>query len=331
MLKLKYLFENFELAKELLALYDCDAASLDEMLEYYRISSNAVYPFRKGSDPKKVCFLRFSPVEEKSIADVASEVRLIQWLVDQGYPAMKPVPMHNGKYTDVITTKWGSYNVSCFEEVPGDSLEDCEGSLALVRGYGKSLGMLHALLKTYPFSNERRDHQALLCEVRDRLIRYGAPTYMLDECDAVEKALSALPKTPDNYGMIHYDFEPDNVFYDEKTGVYSAIDFDDAIRCWYTLDIVRALDALDDVVDEALLEQAEDELLSGYREACSLSEANAQTLPLMRRFVLLKKYSTLLHVLSEPTKEEPDWLIEVKDKLNRRIAWVESVVRGEDA
>lgn len=65
MLKLKYLFENFELARKCLELYDYDEASLDQMFRYFRISSNAIYPFREGTNPKQVNFLRLSPVEEK--------------------------------------------------------------------------------------------------------------------------------------------------------------------------------------------------------------------------------------------------------------------------
>lgn len=63
MLPLKYLFENFDLAKECLKLYDHSERHLDEMLRYFRISSNAVYPF--CTENGTVCFLRLSPPEEE--------------------------------------------------------------------------------------------------------------------------------------------------------------------------------------------------------------------------------------------------------------------------
>ena len=52
MLKLEYLFENYELAREALSLWEHDEDNLEEMLGYFRISSNAVYallPGRAGS------------------------------------------------------------------------------------------------------------------------------------------------------------------------------------------------------------------------------------------------------------------------------------------
>ena len=80
MLKLKHLFENFDLARYCLAFYDHDVKNLEDMLRYFRISSNAIYPFCSNG---KICFLRLSPVEEKTVETVESEIRLIRWLQEQ--------------------------------------------------------------------------------------------------------------------------------------------------------------------------------------------------------------------------------------------------------
>ena len=77
MLKLKYLFENFALAKECIEFYEYNRETLDEMMRFFRISSNAIYPFRAGENAEKICFLRISPAEEKSFEDVVTEVELI--------------------------------------------------------------------------------------------------------------------------------------------------------------------------------------------------------------------------------------------------------------
>lgn len=45
MLKLKYLYENYDLAKSALENWEYDTDTLDEHLQNFRISSNAVYPF----------------------------------------------------------------------------------------------------------------------------------------------------------------------------------------------------------------------------------------------------------------------------------------------
>jgi hypothetical protein len=62
------------LAKELLTYWEYDLERLDEMLSYYRISSNAIYPFfQKG----KVCFLRFAPSVEKRMNNLQGELEFI--------------------------------------------------------------------------------------------------------------------------------------------------------------------------------------------------------------------------------------------------------------
>ena len=150
MLKLKYLFENFDLARKCLAFYEYDEESLDEMLSYFRISSNAIYPFRSNKDRNNVCFLRLSPSDEKTFSSVIAEIHLIQWLNEQGFSAMRPVAMKTEDFAREIHTEWGSFNVSCFAKVPGNSLEDIPCDLSIVKGYGQLLGRLHAKTKKYP-------------------------------------------------------------------------------------------------------------------------------------------------------------------------------------
>ena len=326
MLKLKYLFENFEQAKECLKLYDVEEESINEMFTYFRISSNAIYPFREKSKGK-VCFLRVSPVEEKSYADVQSEIHLIEWLIEQNFPAMKPYPMKEGSLSKQIKTQWGTVNVSCFEAVFGETLEDINGTPELAYGYGKTLGLLHRKLMDYPFTSERKNHNELLEEIYNRLVLYHAPDYVISELFKVKEELSTLPLDNENYGMIHYDFEPDNVLFDKETGAFGVIDFDDAIRCFYALDIVRAIDAMDDVVGESSVNIAIEKFLEGYQSEKTLLEAQIHSFPLMRRLVQLQSYATILHVLSDVIVDAPDWMVQIKQKLDNKRRLIEENIK----
>lgn len=309
-------------------LYECDMDSVDEMLRYFRISSNAIYPFRLKTDGR-VCFLRLSPTEEKKLDDVKSETCLIEWLLEKGFSAMRPVPMKSGKLFGQINTEWGTYNVSCFEKVAGKSLEDTKGTLQIVKGYGKTLGKLHALTKEYPYSDERRNHKMLLCEIEERMQKYGASAIAKKEFDVVCKELEHLSLSISDYGVIHYDFEPDNVFYDEKEESFSVIDFDDAICCWYALDVVRALDALDEVVENVSMEESIASFLEGYRSVTTFTEEQQQSMQLMRRFVHLQEYTTLLHVISEDVEDMPDWMNKLSQKLKCKLRQLEESMNTE--
>jgi len=324
MLKLKYLYENYDLARTCLAFYEYDEESLDEMLSYFRISSNAIYPFRLKNDVNQVCFLRLSPSEEKKFMNVVSEIDLIKWLNEKGFPAMKPVAMKTGEFVKEVHTEWGKYSVSCFARVSGDSLEDTKGTPYIVRGYGQILGKLHSLMKEYPSTEKYRNYNDLLNEIGDRLKEYDVPEMVRAEYRAVCSELEHLPISPLNYGVIHYDFEPDNVFYDATDNIFNVIDFDDAICCWYALDIVRALDALDDVIED---DNAECIFLEGYQSETDLTDEQKHSFLLMRRLVRLQEYATILYVLSEPVDEMPDWMNELIKKLKHKVKCLENTMK----
>ena len=326
MLPLKYLFENFDLAKEVLKNYDYSEMHLDEMLSHFRISSNAIYPFLTES--RKVCFLRLSPTKEKAPAEVESELRFICWLRDNGYPIMKPYPMKDGLLRDVIETKWGTYNVTCFEGVEGDTLEDADGDVSMAYGYGKMLAELHNLSEVYPYADERQSCFDMLNEVKARFECYDAPGFLLTALDEVQKELSLLPTDKAVFGLIHYDFEPDNVLYDEENDSFGVIDPDDSIRCWYALDVVRAIDAMGDVVEEDVVEEAVSAFLDGYRSKRTLTRAQMDIMPLMRKLVALQEYATILHVLHEELPDEPDWMLDIRKKLGGRAAAIHTLFSG---
>jgi len=330
MLKLNYLFENFDLARKCMELYECDMDSADELLRYFRISSNAIYPFRLKTDGR-ICFLRLSPADEKKLADIESEIYLIKWLNENGFPAMRPVPMKDGRLFGQISTDWGIYNVSCFEKVRGNSLEDIRGTLQIVEGYGNTLGELHALMKKYPCAQKRRGHELLLEEIEERIQKYDAPEIIRKEFEDVCRALDKLSMSTSEYGVIHYDFEPDNVFYDEKDGSFSVIDFDDAICCWYALDAVRAIDALDEVAETEDTEEACRRFLEGYRRATNFTEEQLRSMPLMRRLVRLQEYTTVLHVLSAKVKDMPEWMTDLRRKLEIKLGRIEEAVANSAA
>lgn len=184
------------------------------------------------------------------------------------------------------------------------------------------------LLTDYPFSGERRDHNGLLEEICTRFERYQAPECMEKELAAVTDALGDLPIDRETYGIVHYDFEPDNVLYEADSGSFGVIDFDDAIRCWYALDLVRALDAMDDVAEGPMTEACRASFMEGYRSEKDFSPEQERSLPLMRRLVRLQSYAMLLYVLSDEIPFQPDWMVQIVGKLEGVLRRTEEAVKA---
>ena len=185
--------------------------------------------------------------------------------------------------------------------------------------YGKTLGKLHALSSEFKPSIKKWTHIEVLQWINEVLIEYNAPTNVILELKEVKKELSELPIRDDNYGLIHYDFEPDNVFYDEKTKSCAVIDFDDGMYHWYALDIEQVFDSLNEELDGLILQNAKDAFMNGYKTEFNYTKEMEYSLPLMRRFIDLYSYARLIRCVAAKSLNEPNWLLELREKLNNRI------------
>lgn len=310
MLKLEYLFENFDLAKTALSHYAHDPDRLDESLSWFRISSNAVYPYFLAGG---LHFLRLCPASEKKLPDIAAEIGFILCLRTQGYPAMEPVPTLSGELCTTISTQWGDYHMSAFKRVPGTALEDVPLTKDILHAYGKALGQLHHLSADFASGIRRPTYEEVAGDMRSVL-----PEKLLPVLEDVMHQLSLLPRTKESYGLVHYDFEPDNVFYDEAAQQISVIDFDDSLFHFYALDVEQALDSLGELVPPAHFPQARSIFLAGYRTEHPLPPEAESTFPLMRRYIDLRACARLYACLASQPKENPAWLSALKKRLEVR-------------
>lgn len=178
MLKLKYMFENYELAKLALENWEHDEKGLTEYLRYFRISSNEVYPFAICG---KRCFLRLAPVEEKKKNNLQGELEFLEYLQKVEYTSMKPVPSRTGSVLLTLETEWGKYYASVFEGVPGKAIEDTDYTADIMIAYGKTLGRLHRLSMEYEPTCRKWSYIEVLAWIKSVLAEYQAPKNMLDE------------------------------------------------------------------------------------------------------------------------------------------------------
>lgn len=321
MLKLRYLFENFDLAKEALRNWEYDGDTLDEMLSYYRISSNAIYPFCHNG---QVCFLRLAPLEEKMEKNIIGELEFIEFLIEKDFPALKPIMTLQGKKMIKLDTRWGEYYACAFQKVAGIQIEATDMSKEIMYQYGRTLGKLHALSSEFKPNIKEWTHIEVLEWIKKILEEYSAPAIVLSELIELEKELTNLSIRDDNYGLIHYDFALDNVFYDDKTKSCAVIDFEDSMYHWYALDVEQVFDSLSEELSGTALQNAKEEFLKGYKTEYYYSEELETSRPLMRRFMNLYTYARLMRCIAEKFSNEPDWLLELRKKLDNIIQKLET-------
>ncbi len=313
MLPLKYLVHNQELVLSILSRWEHDRDQL-HLLERFRISANAVYPFKCAGELR---FLRFAPLSEKPADGILAELDWISFLRANGYPCLAPVLSKHGRRLEILETPWGAYAATAFTAVPGKSLESLQMTEAIIHGWGQSLGRLHRLSMSYqPTGNQRPSYRQRLQWMDDMLQALPGEDLARQELTLVSKWLNSLPQDSQSFGLIHYDFETDNVFHDPLTNAFHAIDFDDAVYHWFMMDITVSLMSYADDAAPDQFERALPAFVAGYRTERRLDDVWLERMPGFQRYLRLYGYVRILYAAREPVAEQPDWMNRLSERLD---------------
>jgi len=318
MLKLKYLFDNRDLALMLLENWEYDKDAID-MLNNFRISANAVYPYKFNG---KTFFLRFVPWNVENENEMKEEIDFILYLHKEGLNVLEPVLSKNGKYLLKKNTPWGEYLVCAFKRVDGEDFENFISnengySDELIKDYGKTLGKLHKFSNRYKKVNKKSCFDLLdELEYIYKNNFNGKAEIIISEFNELKKLLPQIPKNEVNYGLLHGDFESDNVFFDKNTGKFSIIDFGSSLYHWYVIDIDITLASLKDEISEKDFDKVKTLFLNGYCEEYTYDEKTLEYMPIFKRFEELREYIELKNILEETWDNEPQWMIGLREKLN---------------
>jgi len=317
MMRLRHLFNNLALAEMLVKNWEYDESSLD-LFQHFRISANAIYPFKRNGE---ICLLRCCPTSEKTRESIVAELEFIGYLHSRHYPALEPLPSKTGDEVVQKSTPWGDYYASVFKRVKGKQISQLNFDDEIITAYGAALGRLHSLSGEYTDPKTRRwTHEDVFHWVEETLRDLPVGRLPLDELRLLRDYFSGLPISPATYGLIHYDFETDNVFYDDATKSCSVIDFDDAMYHWYTMDIVQALDSLKDEVAADEFAHKKAVFIEGYRSEYAIEDDQLAAMPAFRRFANLYGYTRVVRAMQECWENEPEWLVELRAKLTESLA-----------
>jgi len=300
------------IAQRLIQFWEYDEGTL----ELWRASSNFVYAFERN---RVQYFLRFSFEQDKNIEQLKAELEYMQYLHLNGFPSVTPIKSISGELIETLMTSEGTYIAVVFSAANGINLDSDTITKKQMEEWGKSLGSLHCLSKKFEPGPERRINWLDTVQFMESVFqKHPTELIALEELSRVTTWLHSIPTGNDVYGLIHYDFQLDNIFFKEnKNHSFNVIDFDDAIYHWYALDIVTALD---DFIDDnnphsKLLIQS---FLNGYRSKMVLEDDVVAQFPQYQRYANLYKFSRLLRSLDyEEINETPPWFDELKVKLVR--------------
>jgi Ser/Thr protein kinase RdoA (MazF antagonist) len=302
---------------------DAVAQSLVQCWEYdkgtlglWRASSNFVYAFECN---QARYFLRISFEQDSSIEQIKAELEFMQYLQLNGFPTVTPIQSISGKLIETLETPKGTYIAVVFSAANGINLDADTITEQQMEEWGRSLASLHFLSKTFEPVSERRKSWLDTVQFMESVFKkHPGEQVALQELSRVKNWLESLPANKDVFGLIHYDFQLDNIFWEEdKNHCFNIIDFDDALYHWYAVDIVTALDDFidDDNPRSKLLIQS---FLNGYRSKMDLEDDVVAQFPQFQRYANLYKFAKIVKSLDHgEINETPSWFVGLRGKLVR--------------
>jgi amicoumacin kinase len=309
---LKYFLESFHLQTEVKKLGDFE---------------NYVFEAYRGDTP---FILRITHSSHRHKEQILAELDWMNYLHNQNVDCPKAFSSTKNNLVEVLPVSDGSFFYAClFSKVPGSpvKIKSSEFNDRLFHAWGKAVGQMHAVTKEYKPSKAVKlrpsweDEELLDIE-----------TYVPNEKEIILNTkrlineLKLLPRTKDNFGLIHSDIHSGNFFYDGE-GVH-VFDFDDCSYHWFASDIAIPLyySVLYGYHSASEIERADfasnflSHFTKGYEEHHLLPENWKEQLPLFFRLRDITLYCVLHKKISpeERNEEINQMLVGLKSRIIKK-------------
>lgn len=280
-----------------------DPKPSDEMLEavakafsltnfrFVRKLENAVYAAQQN---KKEVFVRFTSRMRRSSSQIAAELKWIKNLDSEGFAVPKVVLTPERELSTDFRYDQELFHIAVFEKIIG---KNPNTEVLLKDGFLESMGMLMARFHNH---SQRHGYHNLDREqwYDERGTRFARKFALRSKNDPFSIKflehldwMKHLPKSQENYGLVHADLNLGNLFVTESDEIY-VIDFDDSCFHWFVFDLAIMLmpisvEAKSD--GNSVKEQkALNALIYGYRKTRHITDEDIDLIPKFIDFAFLR-------------------------------------------
>lgn len=214
----------------------------DESLVFVSDSANPVYEFNSRA---ATFYLRLTSSKNRTKQQIEAELDFISYLRAGGVSVALPIAASDGQFIEEIHAGDELFFACVFPEANGARFRYADFSGAARKAHfrlrGSVLGQVHALSKNYvPAGNFRRfawDEDVLLREAEKFLP--ASEKQVWQETKRLREVFRALPKSRENFGLIHGDFGETN--YRCGDARLNVFDFDDSCYHWFAYDVAVSI------------------------------------------------------------------------------------------
>ncbi len=226
--------EHSLILNQLARCYGIDSTQLHCLMDN---PADGVYGFtQQGQD----FVVKYTLPGVRSFSTLQGQVDWVNFLARHGAPVSQPIPSQRGVLVEQLPVNDTVVSAVYYTHVPGERPEGRSWTAELFQTWGQVMGKLHALSAQYTPSPQHGqiDHWDESMS-RDRSVIPADQQRVLERFDGLMQYLQALPKDQHSYGVIHGDFQANNLRLDQ--GMLRVIDFDACEYNWFVTDIATSL------------------------------------------------------------------------------------------
>jgi len=261
-----------------------------------------VYSFNKAGQEY---ILRLTPTgEDLDLPGQRASLAWMAFLAGEGVCVSRPIPSINNNLIETIHEEEGDWLAVVQTKAAGVLSEELplrEWDANLFAAVGRAVGGMHAASRRYHPSVEASRPDWDRCSNLFNWKDFGEP-WLEAKAVQLRQMVQSLPKTRDNYGMIHADLHFGNFYVDVPAKAVTIIDFDDICMGWYIMDLAILL------FDVLVLYEGPDRqayafeflqpLLNGYRQVNGLDPFMLEQIPLFAKLLEINIYAEIAAVSS---------------------------------
>lgn len=293
MLTMRHLIENLELAHKAIKQWPFKHI---ESLDFFRASATIIYKVKADHQDY---YLRMIPVSERKKKLIDDELALIDYLKINKVNLVQALASKKGPKVLYIDDHY----VALFKAVKGQRMDQLELHDEHVILMAKQLANIHALTSKRDDLVSRRIYD-ILADFETDLAWVGRER---------DDLINQLFKLDCSFGIIHFDYEPDNLFYDAKTQQMHVIDFESAIKSYHMHDIYTVFEAWEDsyYLPKDTFQFFKDLFLHTYQTIHPNFIYKEAHEALFKRVNRLVQYIHLSHCLSDIPDEDQAWMADM--------------------
>jgi len=274
---------------------------------------NQIYEFAENG---REYILRITDSIHRNIDQVMAEVAFIDYLVQGGLSAVRPLESPSGSLVEKID--FGEdpdghdfyFSLIKFKKAPGGHPGAGQWTNGLFREWGCLLGKLHRLSRNYRPATARLKRREWHEDPDIDVNRFIPADQVIvrEKFSQLIDSLHRLPRNQNNYGLTHNDAHNWNLHIHENRIIL--FDFDDCQYDWYINDLAIVLfyTLRDRTIGDGSADFARRFwrcLLEGYREE---SELPSEWLELVPFFLKVREMILYTIVYAEQCFDENEWV-----------------------